>query len=218
MDRLPEIRASTKRNSPGPSAVPVDLGGVTARPAAEDGAGRAHRAFVFTAVLIGAVLLVTFTAELPDRVVPRWLAEREAVNGALWPQRWFFFAQVSRHDVHVLYSVGRGGPALVTEPQLVRDELWGVRRSGGEQIAETDAIFRQVPPRYWTACAALDPSACWVTLRGEAPYSMQNHTRVPRFCGPLMAAVERPARWTGDPHLPALVMERAAVVDVACAR
>jgi hypothetical protein len=197
--------------------VPAEPIGVAGRPSSDDGEGRARRSFAFTITLLGLVLLVTFFSQLLAGAAPDWLRMDQNDRNALWPQGWFFFAHIAHDDVHLLYNVASDGasPTLLTQVQLSSAHLWGLRRTGGAQIAETYNLFQLVPDDGWTPCNESDLTTCWSQVRARPVYHGVNQTQEPRFCGRLLAVVAEPARWGTDGQV-AQRVERAAALDIAC--
>lgn len=175
--------------------------------------------FVTVGVRLSLLLLVTFCAQLPGGATPRWL-ERQRAYGILWPQGWFFYSQVSRHEVVVVYSVSNDGHLrLRTQPQAAPGRLWGIRQSGAAELIEIGDIYNHIPKDYWAPCDHLAVETCWTLARGHE-YQLVNNDPRPSFCGHVLFVVEAPVRWRvkHDARDSRPAAQRIAAADLACGR
>lgn len=173
--------------------------------------------FVTVGTLLGALLLVTFLAQLPGGASPRWLGSQHAYS-ILWPQGWFFYSQVSRHEVVVVYSVSNDGRLkLHTQPQAGPGRLWGVKHSGSAELVETEDIYGRIPKKYWASCAHLAVQTCWTSTRGHE-YQLASHDGGANLCGRALFVVEAPTQWHAkhDASDPNPIIHRIAAVKLAC--
>jgi antimicrobial peptide system SdpA family protein len=165
------------------------------RPAAPTPAG--IQGFAGTAAILVASLIVSLLAHLPVTAVPPPLAGAKHTYAMLWPQSWAFFAQGADGAIEVAYEAG-ADPSLLrlaTGRQAATTNLGGLRWTNRTQLVELSYLIRQVPERYWQACADIASTRCSAQVLAAPGDRLHNPFAAPTLCGRKVLAVQDAEHW-----------------------
>lgn len=128
-----------------------------------------------------------------------WLSEHASSYRMVWPQGWSYFADAPSSDTLVAYTVDLTGGAmtLARQQQATLASGWGLRRVGYSQLAEIQAIRREIPQTGWVDCPE-DDTACARALKTATAVQLVNQSRFPTLCGDIVLMNERPVAWAPD--------------------
>jgi hypothetical protein len=143
-----------------------------------------RRGFFFCLAVFGTLLIATLCSQLPAGLAPAWLAHGETTTRALWPQRWYLFADQAESPVLTVYAVGTDGSAEpLLLPQMSVEGRWGLGRRSLSVFEEAGYLAEHVPSTGWTICAGDEP---WQCASVAHTVSMNDGFDPPELCGSVL--------------------------------
>jgi hypothetical protein len=171
----------------------------------------ARNGFVFTGVVLAAVLVITLAFQWTGDHLPGPLAGAEAGFESLVPQHWSFFAGVSHGDEYTVAALDPAGHRRgLTTPFMSEANGWGFGQAADRQIVELQRLVDPLPATAWIACTD-EPDPCDADLSAGHAVPVANTTEPPSVCGDVVVTDVRPAPAGGSWR-----RVRIVVLDVRC--
>lgn len=160
-------------------------------PGGADGEDEAARGFGFT---VGVLVTLFLAAVIPGLFGAA--TDRAQASSFLWPTTWRFYTDSAHREFVVVYRLGDdadiAGP--LTHPVAHPAHRWGFGHTAYAEFARLIAVAGAVPPEAWRPCAGALMADCSAAVAAAPRTTVV--TRPGFVTGPVVLAVERPARWS----------------------